>query len=178
MSASGKHVMRRLSTRFFLLVSAALIACGGKAAVQSTTGDKGKPDQPEAKRNDPVKTEINPAPGNAPPPPTDPIYFDFDMSLIKDASTLTPKTIADYMEKNAGSSVTIGGHTDERGTTEYNLALGDQRAKAAHDYLVRLGVDPSRIKTISYGEERPAKLGHDESSWSKNRRDEFETTKK
>ncbi len=169
--------MRRLSTRYFWLVSTALIACGGKAAVKDTT-DKGKPGTQEAKRNDPVKTEINPAPGNAPPPPTDPIYFDFDVSLIKDESKLTLQTIADYLEKNAGASVTIGGHTDERGTTEYNLALGDQRAKAAHDYLVRLGVDPSRIKTISYGEERPAKIGHDESSWQKNRRDEFETNKK
>ncbi len=167
--------MSRLSTGLFLLVSTALVACGGKAASNTTP----KPDNnPDAKRNDPVKTEITPAPGSPAPPPTDPIYFDFDMSLIKDESKLTLQTIADYLEKNPGASVTIGGHTDERGTTEYNLALGDQRAKAAHDYLVRLGVDPSRIKTISYGEERPAKIGHDESSWSKNRRDEFDTQKK
>jgi peptidoglycan-associated lipoprotein len=169
--------MSRLSTGFFLLVSSALIACGGKAS--STTPDSTKPgNTPEAKRNDPVKTEISPVAGNKAPPPTDPIYFDFDTALIKDESKLTLQTIADYLEKNPGSSVTIGGHTDERGTTEYNLALGDQRAKASHDYLVRLGVDPSRIKTISYGEERPAKIGHDESSWQKNRRDEFETQKK
>ena len=172
--------MRRLRTAGLLLISslaAGLIACGGSSA-QKASGTT-KPDSSnDGKRNDPVKAEVTPAPGNTAPPPTDPIYFDFDTSLIKDESKTTLQTIADYLEKNNGSSVTIGGHTDERGTTEYNLALGDQRAKAAHDYLVRLGVDPSRIKTISYGEERPAKTGHDDDAWQKNRRDEFETQKK
>jgi peptidoglycan-associated lipoprotein len=172
--------MSRLSTWSFVVVSTAFIACGGaQTAPTASKPDGTKPDgTSEAKRNDPVKTEITPGSGNAAPPPTDPIYFDFDTSLIKDESKLTLQTIADYMERNPGATVTIGGHTDERGTTEYNLALGDQRAKASHDYLVRLGVDPSRIRTISYGEERPAKIGHDESTWSKNRRDEFETQKK
>ena len=171
--------MSRLSTWSFVVVSTAFIACGGGQTASTKTPDGSKPSNTsEAKRNDPVKTEITPASGNAAPPPTDPIYFDFDTSLIKDESKLTLQTIADYMERNPGATVTIGGHTDERGTTEYNLALGDQRAKASHDYLVRLGVDPSRIRTISYGEERPAKIGHDEGTWSKNRRDEFETQKK
>ena len=172
--------MRRLRKVGFLMIAslgAGLCACGGGTQAKAPDTTKPAPTK-DAARNDPVKTELTPAPGNTPPPPTDPIFFDFDTSLIKDESKVTLQTIADYLEKNNGASVTIGGHTDERGTTEYNLALGDQRAKAAHDYLVRLGVDPSRIKTISYGEERPAKPGHSEDDWSKNRRDEFETQKK
>jgi peptidoglycan-associated lipoprotein len=67
----------------------------------------------------------------------------------------------------------IEGHSDERGSAEYNLALGERRAKAAAKYLVTMGVKPDRLSTISYGEEHPAVQGHDESAWSKNRRDEF-----
>ena len=69
--------------------------------------------------------------------------------------------------------VTIEGHCDERGTNEYNLALGDRRSRATRDYLINLGSDPSRMKTISYGEERPACMEHDESCWWQNRRAVF-----
>jgi len=69
--------------------------------------------------------------------------------------------------------VLIEGHCDERGTIEYNLALGERRALAARNYLINLGIDPDRLATISYGEERPVDLGHDEEAWTKNRRDDF-----
>jgi peptidoglycan-associated lipoprotein len=72
--------------------------------------------------------------------------------------------------------LTIEGHCDERGTTEYNLALGQRRADAARNYLVDLGIDGSRLSTISYGEERPFETGHDESAWSQNRRAHFRVT--
>ena len=74
---------------------------------------------------------------------------------------------------NSGARVLIEGHCDERGTNEYNLALGDRRARAAMDFLVKYGVSASRIETISYGEERPFALGHDESAWWQNRRAHF-----
>ena len=101
------------------------------------------------------------------------IYFDFDRSAITDASQPELKTNAAWMAANPGRSVILEGHCDERGTREYNMALGDRRANAAKEYLVRLGVEPSRLKTISYGEERPADPGHNEDAWAKNRRVHF-----
>jgi peptidoglycan-associated lipoprotein len=159
----------RLGVAALLAGTVAATACGPKAK---------PPEAPqqvqEEPKNEPLTATITPAPA-ATPPPSEPIYFDFDSFTIQDASKTTLQRVAEYLNKNADSTVTISGHTDERGTTEYNLMLGDQRAKAAHDYLVRLGIDPVRIKTISFGEERPAVPGEGEEAWSKNRRDEFNT---
>ncbi len=101
------------------------------------------------------------------------IYFAFDSYKLSSEARTTLKQSAQYMKDNSGTTIQIEGHCDERGTTEYNLALGERRANAAKDYLVRLGVDSSRVSIISYGEERPVDPGHDESAWSRNRRDEF-----
>jgi peptidoglycan-associated lipoprotein len=79
------------------------------------------------------------------------------------------------MMSSMGGSYQIEGHCDERGSAEYNLALGDRRARAVKDYLVSLGVDPARLSTISYGEERPFAMGHDEAAWAQNRRGHFVT---
>ena len=164
--------MHRRVCIVFTGLALALGACGAK--------DKQVTAQPEAKsaaKEIPIQAKIDPAkPGDDAPPSASPIYFDFDSYNIVESSKTELQQVAEYMQKHAGSTVTISGHTDERGTTEYNLMLGDQRAKAAHDYLVRLGIDPLRIKTISFGEERPAVPGHDEPSWQKNRRDEFNTS--
>ena len=101
------------------------------------------------------------------------IYFDFDKyNLLDDAKTALDRN-AKALTDNPKMKIVIQGHCDERGTVEYNLALGEKRASAARDYLIRLGIDASRISVISYGKERPAAMGHDEDSWSKNRRDEF-----
>jgi len=80
---------------------------------------------------------------------------------------------ADWLQKNKSTKLTVEGHCDERGTAEYNIALGDRRAKSAKNYLQNLGVDSGRTSTISYGKERPICLQHDESCWWQNRRDEF-----
>ena len=101
------------------------------------------------------------------------VYYGYDSFKLTSEARETLKATAEYMKANAGTSVQIEGHCDERGTTEYNLALGERRANAAKDYLVRLGVDASRLSIISYGEERPQDPGHDESAWSKNRRAAF-----
>jgi peptidoglycan-associated lipoprotein len=93
-----------------------------------------------------------------------------DSTLSADAqSALT--TSANWLKKNGQYNLLIEGHCDERGTEQYNLALGDRRANQAKEYLVTLGVDAGRIRTVSYGEERPFDPGHDESAWAKNRRD-------
>lgn len=81
------------------------------------------------------------------------------------------------MSKNADANIRIEGHCDERGTSEYNLALGDRRANSAKKYLVDLGISAERLSTISYGEEKPADPGHNEAAWAKNRRDEIKRMK-
>jgi peptidoglycan-associated lipoprotein len=102
------------------------------------------------------------------------IHFDLDKSNIRgdDMGTLDKKVA--ILQANPELKIRIGGHCDERGSDEYNLALGNRRAQAAKQYLVSHGIDASRIETQSWGEERPLVDGHDESAWSQNRRDEFE----
>lgn len=103
----------------------------------------------------------------------DSVYFDFDSFALTSASRSSLQQIADTLKSSAGARVQIEGHCDERGSNEYNLALGEKRARAVEEYLISQGVDASRLSTISYGEERPAAPGSDEESWSKNRRAEF-----
>ncbi|GAB6095144.1 hypothetical protein JCM14469_13960 [Desulfatiferula olefinivorans] len=101
------------------------------------------------------------------------VYFDYDSSVILDSEISILESKADWLLANADATIIVEGHCDERGTTEYNLALGDRRAERAKSFLVNLGVDASRITTISYGEERPVAMGHNEAAWSKNRRAHF-----
>ena len=101
------------------------------------------------------------------------IYFDFDKSDLRADAREGLQANATYLKGNSSAQVTIEGSTDERGSNEYNLALGKRRADAAYKYLVDLGVDSSRMTTVSYGEEKPAVEGHNELAWAKNRRDDF-----
>ena len=100
----------------------------------------------------------------------DRIYFDFDKAEIRTDGTSTLNDQAAWLKKYPNITIVIEGHADERGTREYNLALGERRATAARDYLVALGVNQNRIKTISYGKERPIDARSVEDAWSKNRR--------
>jgi peptidoglycan-associated lipoprotein len=101
------------------------------------------------------------------------IYFAFDQASLSDEGKATADGIGQLMKDAPEITVRIEGHADERGTNEYNLALGERRAQAVQQYLVSYGVEVSRISVLSYGEEKPAVEGGDESSWSKNRRAEF-----
>lgn len=101
---------------------------------------------------------------------SDRVFFGYDSSVVDSDGQTTLQKQADYLKAHSGLNVTIEGHCDERGTREYNLALGERRATAAKNYLVSLGVSAGRIQTISYGKERPAVIGDDESAWSQNRR--------
>ena len=98
------------------------------------------------------------------------INFAFNCSALTSESQFVLKQKAEWLDANPDASVTIEGHCDERGTNEYNLALGDRRAQSAKVFLVELGVGESRLNTISYGEERPIDNGHNEQAWTKNRR--------
>jgi peptidoglycan-associated lipoprotein len=142
-----------------------------------------------------VTIEAPPAPTPAPPPKVDssdisrlsaaelsgllkPAFFDYDKADIRADAREALATDATWLKKNTSVQFTLEGHADERGTAQYNLALGDRRANAAKDYLVSLGVDAARVKTVSYGKERPFATGHDEDSWQKNRRAHFVVTAK
>ena len=100
----------------------------------------------------------------------DRVFFATNKSSLTTASRATLRKQATFLRKNKNLNVTIEGHADERGTREYNLALGEQRATAVRDYLVIQGIDPDRIKVISYGKEKPAVVGSNTMAWSKNRR--------
>ncbi len=101
------------------------------------------------------------------------IYFDFDSAEILNADRPTIEAHAAYMAENPGSAVTLEGHTDERGSREYNLGLGERRSQSVRRVLVLLGAGGNQLQTVSYGEENPAREGHDESAWKYNRRVEI-----
>ena len=101
------------------------------------------------------------------------IYFDFDSSLLGGSATSQLGEVHGYLQDNPEATVTIEGHADERGTTEYNLALGERRAFSTKSYLERRGVEEARMRVLSYGEEKPAVQGAGEEAWSQNRRAEL-----
>ena len=101
------------------------------------------------------------------------VYFDFDKSAIRGDTADILKKNADLIKQAPGVLIQVAGHCDERGTQEYNVALGERRALAIRDYLIDLGISGNRMVTISYGEEMPADPGHSDAAWAKNRRAEF-----
>jgi len=135
----------------------------------------------------PVTEPATPVPAPTPPPETQTpaptprvtsgdftdAFFDLDSYALRDDAKAALDRAAKLLRDETGISITLEGHCDERGTVEYNQALGEKRANAARDYLVNAGVAASRIQTISYGKERPFAEGHDESAWAQNRRAHF-----
>ena len=103
-----------------------------------------------------------------------PVYFDFDKYNIRSDARTALEYNAELLKQYPGKNILIEGHCDERGTVEYNLALGERRDKAVKDYLAQLGINKVRMETISYGKERPVDLGHNEIAWQKNRRAAFQ----
>ncbi|MEE1876997.1 peptidoglycan-associated lipoprotein Pal [Altererythrobacter litoralis] len=161
-----------MKTAMLLAGTAAMAACAKKA--------------PEELPPPPPSTTSTPAPAPA-PTPTGPrvgsqahfenavngqnvIYFDTDRFNIDSEDSARLQTQAQYLARYPQVSITIEGHADERGTREYNLALGERRANAAKNFLVSLGVNAGRIATVSYGKERPVALGSNEEAWARNRR--------
>ena len=164
-------------------------AVGPGAAVAPTTppGAPGAPPAPKIGETPvtrpaaPAETPVRPAPAapaaaaTAAPtasPLTD-VFFEYDKAAIQDTQKAALAANAGWLKGNAAAKLTIEGHCDERGTAEYNLGLGERRAKAVKDYLIAAGIAGDRISTISYGKERPFVLGHDESAWKWNRRGHF-----
>ena len=132
----------------------------------------------------PQQTTPPPAPAPAPtsestaPPPFTvqdlrAVFFELDSYALTDAARAALDADAKMLRDNSGIKLVVEGHCDERGTSEYNQALGEKRAQAARDYLTAAGIDASRLSIVSYGKERPFDPGHDESAWAKNRRAHF-----
>ena len=170
-------------------VVACLLLAGGITACSSTDASK-SPITPSSAQ---AKTATKPAPaipraqsqtsldalrrGDAATTPKDSalkeIFFEFDRYDLSADARASLKAAADWLKKNSTARIEVEGHCDDRGTNEYNLALGAKRAQTAKDYLETLGVAAGRLSTISYGEEIPVCREHSESCWSKNRRDRF-----
>ena len=155
-----------------LLALVVAVGCASRKQVSTTVPESTPPPTEE--------TAPPPREETAPPPPVEETrsalqdaYFDLDDASLRDDAKNALENNAKYMEKNSGVAVVVEGHCDERGSVEYNVALGEKRARAAKDFLVSYGVSASRITTISYGKERPFDQGHTEEAWAKNRRAHF-----
>ena len=171
---SPSPVFVRLAGVSLLIASVGLAGCAHKpkelppqpvSASTSTQSEAMPPDQPQ---------QSGPVPGSEADflasVISDTVHFDTDKYGIDGESEGILRSQAQWLARYPGKAITIEGHCDERGTREYNLALGERRANAAKNYLIGLGVDASRINTVSYGKERPVALGSDEAAWAKNRR--------
>jgi peptidoglycan-associated lipoprotein len=135
-----------------------------------------RPVPPEPVAEDPIASrDIGDINKNS---PFQPVFFLFDSSDVDAAAQQALNANAEIMKKYSSWVVTIEGHADERGTAEYNLALGERRAMSARTYLVSLGLPADRLRTVSYGKEFPFDPGHDEAAWAKNRRAQFVLTSK
>ncbi|HOB13343.1 MAG TPA: peptidoglycan-associated lipoprotein Pal [Novosphingobium sp.] len=161
----------RLTLSLLLAVGLGLSACAKKAPEVLPPDPGGTPAATESAGGDTGA----PTPGSqadfvAQMMGQDTIYFDTDRYNIDATDQQALAMQAQWLMKYPAKRITIEGHADERGTREYNLALGERRANAAKNYLVSLGIEPGRISTVSYGKERPVALGSDEASWQRNRR--------
>ena len=166
-------------TLFVAILAGALLA-----------GCKSQPEEPVVETEPEPAPVIEPVPTTPTPPPPPPrvddqnnpvdtssgrplgrtFYFEFDQARLSERDLSVLAMHADYLRDFHNRRVVIEGHCDERGTREYNLALGERRAQAVQSYLASAGVRASQIETVSYGEERPEGLGHDQNAWAKNRR--------
>ncbi len=192
----GRPVKRQQTAWMFILILAvavvSAIGCakqpevGGTTpagpAVASTTPPSAPPvarptETPVAPPPAPREATLPPAAGPgtaaAAASPLKDVFFDYDKAVLTDEGKRALNEDAAWLKANPRAQIALEGHCDERGTSEYNLGLGDRRAKAVREYLVAAGVDGGRIRTISYGKERPFVLGHDESAWRWNRRAHF-----
>ena len=162
-----------------LFLSSSLIGCA-KSTPQMDQEDVGKSDMSqtsEVKGADDGSMQGEAVPSHNLIAGMERISFDFDQFTLSAEARSILGNNAKYLQANSGTNVVIEGHCDERGSDEYNLALGESRALAAKNYLVSLGISAKRLSVISYGEEKPLSKGAGESTWAQNRRAEFKAIK-
>jgi peptidoglycan-associated lipoprotein len=181
----------RMLALFSLVIAMALFAVGcGKQQVQIDEGER-VPGQAQTQVQEPREEVIRPGgeePLDTPKfsemaaqaisegrthAPMQPIYFDYDSSSIREDQRARIERNAAFLRDNPHVSVRIEGNCDDRGTNEYNMALGERRAMSAKNYLINLGIEANRIIQVSYGEEKPLATGNNERAWAQNRRDDF-----
>ncbi|RLU01673.1 MAG: peptidoglycan-associated lipoprotein Pal [Ketobacter sp.] len=160
----------------FALIAAVAISACSSTPEDTTTTEAPVYTAPETEVGGGVQESYAPAEQSDPTLQYRVVYFDFDKANIRSDAIAILKAHALYLSQNPAARVRIEGHADERGTREYNMALGERRAKAAASFLAANGASASQLEIISYGEERPVALGHEESSWSQNRRSELNYT--
>lgn len=164
-----------IAKRFtWMLVVASMVVfagCGGKEAMDEPV--QPAESAPVVETQEPVVEQATTQPQDMSPVSLSDAFFAFDSYSLSAEAKGTLEGNANEMKRVTDATVTIEGHCDERGTKAYNLALGEKRANAAKDYLVAMGVNASRISTVSYGKERPFEQGSDEAAWAKNRRAHF-----
>lgn len=164
-----------MKMKFLSVVAAAILlaACSTESQTGSDAGGAGSTVASATTPSGAGAGSTRPAPGSREEfvaEVGDRVFFDFDKYDLKPEARTTLERQALWLRKYPSATVTIEGHCDERGTREYNLALGERRATAVKDYLVALGIDAKRLNTISYGKERPVAFGSNEQAWSQNRR--------
>ena len=155
-----------------VLALATLLLTGASACSKKTVQMPAPEPEPQAVVVEPAKP-ITPQVEAPVPVELKDIFFEFDQSRIRSEAMNTLNANGKALLADPALKMTLEGHCDERGTVEYNLALGDRRARSTKDYLVSYGVEAARLSTVSYGEERPFVQGHDESAWAQNRRVHF-----
>lgn len=164
-----------LALPFFLILSLSLTSCASKKKPTATTDDSSKEADASSEG---LSLELYGDSDSGKAGALKTVYFGYDSSEISSESKETLDSNAEFLKKNTNLKVQIEGHADERGSVQYNLALGERRAKTVKEYLVALGVASDRLSTISYGKERPLEVGHAEDAWSKNRRANFVISEK
>jgi peptidoglycan-associated lipoprotein len=160
--------MRLIRKRVAGVVLLALAGCtgnGGDTGARQSIGGNPAPSDEIDRLVDPLRDVTLAAAGIA-----DTVYFDYDKTSLRPDSLPALSHIAEWMQRHPNAQIRIAGHADERGTREYNLALGDRRAAAVRAYLVSIGIPARRLETMSYGKERPVAVGSSEEFWAKNRR--------
>jgi peptidoglycan-associated lipoprotein len=164
-----------LALAVFLAAALAALGCASRKQVTTATPEPPPSTSAETSTPPPPPPPSSEAEISEPKTALNDAFFDFDEAALRQDAKTALENNARYLEKNGKSRAVIEGHCDERGSVEYNLALGERRAKAAKDFLVSYGIAAGRLTTISYGKERPFDNGHGEDSWSKNRRAHFES---
>lgn len=157
-----------------IIMSLALVGCSSNSKKKSGSASDSVVD--DSAMNNPL--ELNGSSDQSTAGGLQTIYFGFDSSSLSSAGRMTLESNAAYLKDNSDIDIQVEGHCDERGGEQYNLALGERRARAIKDYLVALGVESGRVSIISFGKTTPLEFGHDESAWSKNRRGNFVITAK
>jgi peptidoglycan-associated lipoprotein len=163
---------RSLSLPFILALGLIISSCGSVSKQESEMTDPSFSSMDEAAEEFKVNSDSDSGTAGA----LRTVFFDFNSATLTPAARTALSSNIEFMRNNANVRIQIEGHCDERGGVQYNLALGERRARAVRDYMVSMGIEARRMSTISFGKERPLAFGHDETAWSQNRRGNFVIT--